>query len=240
MRVEVEICVADIGGVAAARLGGADRVELCSAIELGGLTPSMGATELAMEQAGAMAVTLLIRPRGGDFVYDEDEVATMERDIAAIVEACGGDPRLGFTIGALTPEGQPDWACMDRLVARAGDAPVLMHKAFDVLPDPLQAACELAEHGILGTLTAGGPEPAHANLDALGRLVAEAPICIAAAGGVRAATAPSFAEAGLRRLHLLAASPKPSSSRVGSMYDSPQMVTDATLVAEVVDALQRG
>ena len=90
----IEICVDSVAGVRAAAEAGADRVELCAALIEGGLTPSIGMVRQAVLAAsGRLKVHVIIRPRGGDFLYDEDELAAMERDIAAAKTAGGGRRR---------------------------------------------------------------------------------------------------------------------------------------------------
>src|SRR5690625_1859805 len=139
----VEIAVQDLDGVRAALAEGADRIELCVGLGLGGLTPSIGLVESAVDAAREAGVEgfvhVLIRPRGGDFVYHEDELATALRDVHRVV-AAGVD---GVVIGALTPEGKIDLSATEDLVAASQDADVTFHRAFDVISDREKALDQL-------------------------------------------------------------------------------------------------
>ena len=101
MSRKIEVCCTSVADVVAARDGGAVRVELCSAISAGGVTPSAALVATAVRERGEMAVNVLIRPREGGFVYSDEEVSVMAEDIAA-VRMAGAD---GVVIGVLTPEG---------------------------------------------------------------------------------------------------------------------------------------
>ena len=236
---EVEICVADAGGVAAAVSGGADRVELCAALEVGGLTPSWGAVMAARDQAGAAFVAVLIRPRAGDFVFTQDEVSVMERDIAGLTEWADLEQwdRLGFAIGALLTDGKVDLATTQRLVQAASGRRVGFHKAFDTVPDADKGMAELLDLGVEGALTSAGDGPCIDNLDALGRLARSSGAVITAAGGVRPANVAQVAATGVRRVHLRAPRAMAGTSSVGSAYDQTWDVTDAAMVQQVVDIL---
>ena len=239
---EVEICVADPAGAAASARGGADRVELCAALEVGGLTPSMGTVELTRELAGEVFVTALIRPRAGDFVYDRIDTGTMLRDVSRL--AAWADsmawPRLGFTVGALTPDGEPDAEILRGLAEAAGGRPLVFHKAFDAVPHPEAALALLAAVGIEAVLTSGGGGACVDNLDRLRRLAQTSPVTVVAAGGVRAHNVAAVAATGVGRVHLRAGRPAHSLSRVASEYDAEtREETSDDVVGEVV-ALVRG
>jgi copper homeostasis protein len=148
----VEICVDNVSGVRAAAEAGAARVEFCAALIEGGLTPSVGQIRRAVEIAGgALGVHVIIRPRGGDFLYDEDEVAAMASDIDA-VKAEGAD---GIVIGLLRADGTIDADRTGRLIERARPLPVTFHRAFDVSRDPLAGLDILMELGVDRLLTSG-------------------------------------------------------------------------------------
>lgn len=134
----------------AARLG-ADRIELCQVLEIGGLTPSRALIE-AVVAAVDRPVVVMIRPRAGDFVVSNDDLAIMAADIASSIEAgC-----RGIATGALRPDRSIDTHAMRRLLDAAGDLPVTFHRAFDLVPDPLAAVAELIALGVARVLTAGG------------------------------------------------------------------------------------
>lgn len=147
----IEVCCGSIADVLTARSAGAIRVELCSAIEVGGLTPSAGLIAGAVRERSAMAVNVLIRPRGGDFVYSDREIAVMEADIEA-AKAAGAQ---GVVIGAMTPSGDVDMKTMRRLLAHCEDMDVTFHRAFDVCASPSDALEQIIALGIPRLLTSG-------------------------------------------------------------------------------------
>lgn len=116
MSLTYEICIDSTAGALAAEQAGAHRVELCSALFEGGLTPTLGTVEATLAAVTAIRVHAIIRPRGGDFIYDEYEVAAMERDIATIRDAGA----QGVVIGVLTPSGEVDVEVAKRLIGAAG------------------------------------------------------------------------------------------------------------------------
>lgn len=120
-RVTVEICLDDLAGVRAVSEAGADRIELCSALGDGGLTPSIGTVAAALGLAGSLGVNVLVRQRLGDFVFDADELAAMVADIHAVRAL--PNPRgvpLAFVVGALLPDGTVDAPSTRALVAACG------------------------------------------------------------------------------------------------------------------------
>lgn len=162
----LEVCVGSVAGAVAARNGGAVRVELCSALEVGGITPSIGLVREVRKIEG-LALHVLIRPRGGDFCYDEGEVSAMEQDIIALRQ-CGVD---GVVIGALTPDGDVDVEVCRRLVTAAGALHVTFHRAFDVCRYPLRALEDIIDLGCDRLLTSGQHVTAELGVPLLRQLV---------------------------------------------------------------------
>ncbi|WP_420113534.1 copper homeostasis protein CutC [Pseudactinotalea sp.] len=244
----VEICVADVAGVHAAREGGADRVELCSALELGGVTPSAGLVSAALDRAGPLTVTVLVRPRVGDFCYSASEAEVLLADVAWLAtlaqerERAGPAARLEITTGALTSSGELDAATLRRVRAAAGAIPLVFHKGFDALVDAPRGLAELADLGYSGVLTAGGSGAARDNLAALRALVGSAgELLVVPAGGIRSAeVAEVVAATGARRVHLRAPRALPQSDAASGAYGQPVETTDAAEVAAVVAALADG
>lgn len=146
----LEVCVGSVASAIAARDGGARRVELCSALEVGGVTPSMGLMREVRAVEG-LKLHVLIRPRGGDFLYDDAEVTCMVQDIIAARD-CGAD---GVVIGALTADGDIDVSVCRRLVEAAGNMSVTFHRAFDMCREPMQALEEIIALGCNRLLTSG-------------------------------------------------------------------------------------
>ena len=151
MDCRLEICCADIESVINARKGGADRIELCMALELGGLTPSIGLIERAVEIMGAGNVHVLIRPRPGDFVYSEEEALVMEKDISMAVAAGAA----GVVVGALTPEGRIDLSLSRRLRESFPSTKFTFHRAFDFVEEPYEALESIIDMGYDYLLTSG-------------------------------------------------------------------------------------
>lgn len=146
----LEIAANSVASALAAQDGGAGRVELCTALELGGLTPSQAQIALAREHL-RIPLYVLIRPRAGDFLYSDFECETMQRDIEACV-ALGCD---GVVLGVLDANGNVDRARCRMLIATAGKLGVTFHRAFDLTRDPSTALNDLIELDCERVLTSG-------------------------------------------------------------------------------------
>jgi copper homeostasis protein len=180
--VIVEACVDSVESALAAERGGAARLELCDALFDGGTTPSAGMIAACRERV-AIPVFVIIRPRGGGFVYSDAELDVMRRDIIA-ARGLGAD---GVVIGALNADGTIHAAQVRSLVDTADDLPVTFHRAFDFTPD-LGAALEtLITFGVRRVLTSGGAATAHEGMPALASLVRQAGdrLVVMAGGGVK-------------------------------------------------------
>lgn len=204
----IELCVEGIDGFLAAQDAGADRVELCASLVEGGLTPSL-ATIRAAVKAAKIPVHVIIRPRGGDFLYSETEFETMVEDIAAL----RGEGVSGVVIGCLTPDGRIDEARTKRLVEAARPMSVTCHRAFDMTADAGEALEALIRCGVDRVLTSGQRDTAleglailkAANEQAAGRIV------IMGCGALDADTIRAVRDgAGLAELHFAALKTVPS------------------------------
>ena len=145
-----EICVDSVAGVQAAKDAGAHRAELCAALIEGGITPSRGMMRRARAIPG-IKIQVMIRPRGGDFLFDTDEFEIMKVDIET-AKAEGAD---GVVIGLLKSDGAIDQERSAELIARARPLSVTFHRAFDMTPDPFQALETLIGLGADRVLTSG-------------------------------------------------------------------------------------
>lgn len=195
----LEVCCGDLMSVIAAKEGGAQRIELCSALSEGGLTPSAALIAESLK-AGIAKVHVLIRPRNGDFLYTDEEVRLMEADIAAAVRA-GAD---GIVIGALTPDGDVDIAVCRRLVDAAGTASVTFHRAFDLCRDPWKSLENVIALGCDRILTSGLAPTALEGIPTLRKLndIAAGRIKILAGVGINAGNARRIMdETGITELH---------------------------------------
>ena len=180
--IELEVCANSVASCIAARTGGAHRIELCAGLPEGGLTPSYGYTEIALNHCD-LPIFPIIRPRGGDFLYDEYELDQMQYDIEYFYEL----GVAGFVFGALTRGGELDLAANARLIEAADGKPCTLHRAFDMVRDPLKSLDEAVRLGFSRILTSGGAATALEGVDVLKELVRAAGdrITIMAGSGVR-------------------------------------------------------
>ena len=151
MRLFCEVCCPSLDAVAKAVGAGADRIELCERLEVGGVTPYEALIRDALAAAGPVPVNVLIRPREGDFVYSEDEAGQMLESIAL----CKEIGMNGVVIGALWPDGSVDMELMRRLVAAARPLSITFHRAFDECRAPFAALEDIISLGIDRLLTSG-------------------------------------------------------------------------------------
>ena len=198
-RIIVEAAVESVDVALAAERAGANRLELCADLENGGTTPSLKLLD-AVQSATALPIQVMIRPRPGDFVYSEEEIARMIRDM----ELIRNRERCGIVTGVISADGELDLRSLERLMAAASGAPVTFHRAFDRLADPVDALEPLIELGVARILTSGGAASANEGVEVLATLVTRAGgrIAILAGGGVRAHNVREIiARTGTREVH---------------------------------------
>ena len=148
----IEICCSSVAEAKIAENCGATRVELCSALSLEGLTPSIGVVARAVKECINIKINVLVRAREGNFVYNEDEIATMVEDIKAIKSAGAN----AVVIGALTQDGEIDeTACKRMIEAAKPEMEITFHRAFDMCANPIKAIGTLIELGVDRVLTSG-------------------------------------------------------------------------------------
>jgi copper homeostasis protein len=183
-RVLVEACIDSIASAEAAERGGARRLELCGALYDGGITPSAGMIGLVRERV-AVPLFVIVRPRGGGFVYTEDEILVILRDIA-IARELGVD---GIVVGALARRGGVDVTRICAMVHAAAPLPVTFHRAVDLVADQRRALDDLAHAGVQRVLTSGGAMTAIAGADRIRELVTHAAgrLTVMAGGAIREA-----------------------------------------------------
>jgi len=196
----VEACVDSVASSIAAERGGAQRLELCDALFDGGTTPSAGMIA-ACKAAVSIPVFVMIRPRGGDFVYSPAERDVMRRDVV-VARELGAD---GVAIGGLRRDGTVDLALVRALTEAAHDLPVTFHRAFDFTPDLEVSLESLADAGVQRVLSSGGAPTAAEGAMVLGDLVRRAGsrIIVMAGGGVRDENVRALVSvSGVREVHV--------------------------------------
>ncbi|MBO0702119.1 MAG: copper homeostasis protein CutC [Candidatus Dormibacteraeota bacterium] len=247
MAMLYEICIERPGDVVAAAAGGAGGVEMCGPLSEGGVTPSLGAIEACVSGRGDLHVNVLIRPRAGDFCFDDTEVAVMVRDIE-LARAAGAQ---GVVLGALTAAGAVDRPATTRLLDAAGDLTVTFHRAFDMTADPRATLDTLLELGFDRVLTSGQAGSAADAIPLLRELQAQAGerLRIVPAGGIdETNVARVVAGTGVREVHSTAMIPVPSpatyrntAAHMGREIDEyASQVTAAEKVARLVALARSG
>ena len=196
--------------VAVAAAEGADRVELCGGLELGGLTPSVGLVETVLAES-SIPVVVMLRPRAGGFCYDRGEFAAMLRDARRFLDLGVG----GVVFGVLDRQGRIDKARSRELVELAAPLPAVFHRAFDFASDRIAALDVLIEIGCTRVLTSGGMPTVQAGVAELSDMICRAAgrIEIMPGGGITAENVVSIVRAtGCRQVHIGASAPRDDGS----------------------------
>lgn len=232
----LETCVDTPDGLHAAIAGGADRIELCSALALGGLTPSAGL--IAAARQSPIPVLAMIRPRAGGIVWTTAETRAMRHEIAAVRQA----GLAGVVLGASRPDGTLDTETLATLIAEAKGMETTLHRCFDLTPDPFAALEQAVALGFTRILTSGQARTAPEGIALITRLHAQAAgrITILAGGGITSQNARLFTAAGLRELHAscsLASGETPAVAAFG-FGPAQRRDTSANLVRALKDALR--
>jgi len=245
--ITFEVCVDSIESAVAAAEGGADRVELCSSLIEGGLTPSYGTLKTARRTVG-IGIMAMIRPRGGDFCYSDAEFASMEEDLDAAKEAGAN----GLVLGLLNPDGTMDRERTRALIQRARPLPVTFHRAFDMTRDPFEALDALIGLGIDRVLTSGQEATVVEGLELIAELVRRASgrIVVMPGGGITDRNVGRvIAHTGVREVHFACSAPADGRMRyrntrvfMGGTLRPPEYtleVTRADDVARTISAATR-
>lgn len=227
----IEVCADSLRSAQNAEKGGADRIELCQDLPLGGTTPSYGLTLLTLRQL-SLPVMAMIRPRGGDFCYSEEEFSCMIEDVR-LMRKLGVH---GIVTGILTEEGEVDRRRMQRLIDEAEGLDITFHRAFDMSRDLFQSLEILEELGIRRVLTSGGRATAAEGSRVLRDLVHQGRcVDIMAGCGVNASNASFFAELGIRELHLSGKRSLPSRMRFRNPLVSMGSSSEEYLLEETAE-----
>ena len=162
----LEVCVDSLASARAAIAGGADRIELCNALAVGGLTPYVALLRQIRAESD-IPVRCLIRPRGGDFLYEKEEIMMLADQMEALQEAGAN----GFVIGCLTPEGDLDGKAMEPLLQAAEGAGLTLHRCIDVSRDPVKTYLDAKALGFDTVLTSGAAGSCTQGMDTIGKLL---------------------------------------------------------------------
>lgn len=215
----LEVAANSLASALAAQAGGADRVELCTGLELGGLTPSMAQIAQVRERL-SIPLYVLIRPRAGDFLYNDDELDVMQHDI----ETCLSLGCDGVVFGVLDADARVDVARCKSLLSAAGGMGVTFHRAFDMARELPRALEDVVALGAERVLTSGGAVSAIDGADTIRQLIGQAAgrIVVMPGAGVRAANIAGLAQAtGASEIHASAKGVLPS-----GMHWSNPVLTD--------------
>lgn len=200
--MKLEICVGSVVSALNAQAGGADRIELCDNLFEGGTTPSYGAIKLCVERL-SIGIMVIIRPRGGDFLYEADELQVMLDDVK-MARDLGVQ---GVVIGALKADGQVDVDMCKRLVDVAGDLDITFHRAFDMAIDYKQALEDVIDIGCSRLLTSGQEISAFEGAERIAQMVEQAGdrLSILPGGGINARNMQKVIDiTGAKELHMSA------------------------------------
>jgi copper homeostasis protein len=236
----LEVAANSVASALAAQDGGAGRIELCAALELGGVTPSYAEIATARDRL-AIPLYVLVRPRAGDFLYNDFECEVMLRDI----EACAALGCDGVVLGVLDAQGRVDQARCRALIGAAGRMGVTFHRAFDMVADQAQALEAVIGLGCERVLSAGGQASAVEAAAQLRALVTQAAgrVVVMPGAGINARNITALAQAtGAHQFHASAKRALPS----GMRHRPPGLAdmaggewrTDASEVRAMVSALQ--
>lgn len=246
MPILLEVCVASESDARAAEQGGADRLELNSALSVGGLTPTRGLLRCVLDST-RLPVVPMLRPRPGACAYDSSEFRTMQRDLDDLL----AEKVAGVAIGILLPDGRIDLDRMAALIKQAAPTQIICHRAFDLTPDPQEALEQLIDLGVQRVLTSGQEDTAFNGQALIGTLIQAAAgrIELLPGGGInRFNVADLVTHTGCTQVHASLRSPRIDPSgrvrpkiRFGRKELSGEDQidgTDAVLVADLVTRLK--
>lgn len=238
----VEICANSLQSALHAERGGADRIELCSELGVGGITPSFGLLKKIKERI-KIPVHVLIRPRSGNFTYSDIEFQIMKEDIALCVEL-GFD---GIVSGVLYKNFEVDWERTEELLKAAGSLKFTFHRAFDLVSTPTATFSRLQNVGVSTVLTSGQATSAPLGMSLLLELNKKSETCTVMPGaGIRDTNAASFKEAGFKAIHLSAthfiensdALPPLSMNSPDFLIENRVAITNLDIVRKVVKSVK--
>lgn len=229
--MKLEICANSYQSAKNACDAGAHRIELCQELSVGGITPSYGLLKQVIENL-SIPVFVLIRPRGGNFVYSNAEFEVMKHDI----EVCKELGCAGIVSGVLNEDRSMDIVRTKELVELSKPLDFTFHRAFDEVKNPKKALEQLIDMGVHRVLTSGQQKTAKEGLELLKELndIANGRLSILAGGGVNSENAIRFKQAGLKEIH---ASASTTIEQENSMFSTPLTVSDPQRIKAILDAI---
>lgn len=226
----IEVVASTVHSCVEAELGGAGRIELCSALGAAGITPSSGLLEVIKRHV-AIPIYVMIRPREGDFTYSKEEVEVMKREID-LLGASGAD---GFVFGCLRADSTIDVELTRELVTHCGHIPATFHRAVDCTPNLIHAVSEIAECGCERILTSGGKSTGPEGRETILAMHAAANhrIRIMPGGGIKPETFETMYHPDIAEYHLSGRSPKLSATP-STLFEMDWAETTREAIARVV------
>lgn len=238
----IEVCANSLESAMNAEKAGADRIELCAELGVGGITPSFGLIEKVVEKL-SIPVHVLIRPRSGDFTYSEEELEVMQKDI----EFCKSVGVRGIVAGALKPDFTLDEEKTSFLIDAAEDMIFTFHRAFDWAKNPLDTFKLIEDLGADYVLSSGQQPSAHQGLPLLKELLQLETVCkVMPGGGVNKDNIMDFKTAGFEVIHFsgtkihstLERSPQISMFSDKFLKDDKKAISDVSIVSEIVQMVK--
>lgn len=235
MSILLEVCIDSVESAVAAKAGGADRLEVCSSLAADGTTPSYGLVKLCVEQV-QLPVMMMIRPHDGGFVYSDADIEAMLIDIE-IGHSLGVQ---GFVFGMLTDQRNVHVEQCTRLVQAAGWRETTFHRAFDVVPNPLESFQELIAIGFTRLLTSGQKSNAEDGIPLIQQLteLARNRVIVLPGTGVNPANAPKIiSSTGVCEIHSTAAAPGSGQAGEAVAFGEHRRVTCSEIVRSIKQSL---
>ncbi|MFK8060516.1 MAG: copper homeostasis protein CutC [Polaribacter sp.] len=231
--MKLEICANSYQSSKNAQIAGADRIELCSELSVGGITPSYGLLKKVSENI-TIPVNVLIRPRSGNFFYSDDEFKQMKTDIK-ICKELGSN---GIVSGILNADNTIDIKRTEELIQLSKPLSFTFHRAFDCVTNPLESLQQLINLGVDSILTSGLQEKAIDGIELLSKLqeTAQNKLTILAGSGINPQNAIRFKKAGLKEIHTSASKMIQQNSEK-NYFDKAQTVSDIETIKEILNAI---
>ncbi|MFD2565955.1 copper homeostasis protein CutC [Pseudotenacibaculum haliotis] len=229
----VEICANSYQSAINAEKAGAHRIELCSELAVGGITPSYGLLKKVMSEL-SIPVHVLIRPRGGDFTYSDDEFEIMKQNILLCKElGCAG-----IVSGVLHPNASIDLVRTQELVELSHPMSFTFHRAFDWISNPKDAISDLEKIGVHRVLTSGQKTSAEKGISLLRELKDLSPVKILPGGGIKVHNIQMFKEAGFNEVHFSASTQIQTIATPKISMNSPSFFDETTITFSDIDTIK--